>query len=164
MSLQDGMAAINLEMPPRVPRTEYSADHHWELVKQVTGFDVAYSDDPEVKANASQAFIRAWNYDFMWNILINAPEFGEVHTDMGHAVYDADGSDFREIGQALFTDPQQVLDFDPWESLGAKDHETLIRRFEEHYQKAVRENPDAVNMTGIYITLVSGLITCRWVG
>ena len=26
MSLQDGMAAINLEMPDRVPRTEYSAE------------------------------------------------------------------------------------------------------------------------------------------
>lgn len=34
MSYEDGMVAINLEMPPRVPRTEYSADGHWELVKE----------------------------------------------------------------------------------------------------------------------------------
>ena len=34
MSYQDGMAALNLEMPSRVPRTEYSAAQHWELVKK----------------------------------------------------------------------------------------------------------------------------------
>ena len=33
MSYQDGMAALNLEMPSRVPRTEYSAVQHWELEK-----------------------------------------------------------------------------------------------------------------------------------
>lgn len=37
MSFKDGMAAICLEMPDKVPRTEYSADFHWELVSKVTG-------------------------------------------------------------------------------------------------------------------------------
>ncbi len=41
MSYKDGWAALNLEMPRRVPRTEYSAPRHWELVKAVTGIDLA---------------------------------------------------------------------------------------------------------------------------
>ena len=38
MSFEDGWAAIHLETPPRVPRTEYSAAEHWELVRAVTGW------------------------------------------------------------------------------------------------------------------------------
>ena len=37
MSQKDGTAALNLEMPPRVPRTEYSAETHWALLAAVTG-------------------------------------------------------------------------------------------------------------------------------
>ena len=40
MSYEDGWAAINLEMPARIPRTEYSADSHWDLIKAVTGIEV----------------------------------------------------------------------------------------------------------------------------
>ena len=32
MSYQDGMAALNLEMPDRVPRTEYSVEKYWVLI------------------------------------------------------------------------------------------------------------------------------------
>ena len=37
MSYADGMAAINLEMPAKIPRTEYSAHFHWDLVNTVCG-------------------------------------------------------------------------------------------------------------------------------
>lgn len=37
MSCEDGWAAINLEMPPRVPRTEYSLEGHWGVLRAVTG-------------------------------------------------------------------------------------------------------------------------------
>ena len=40
MSFEDGWAAIHLQMPARVPRTEYSADFHWDLVRAVTGIEV----------------------------------------------------------------------------------------------------------------------------
>lgn len=40
MSFETGWSAINTEMPDRVPRTEYSADFHWELVKSVTGISI----------------------------------------------------------------------------------------------------------------------------
>jgi len=32
MSLSDGLAALQLQMPPRVPRTEYSVEMHYDLV------------------------------------------------------------------------------------------------------------------------------------
>ena len=37
MSLSDGWAALKLEMPPRVPRTEYSVQGHRDLIREVTG-------------------------------------------------------------------------------------------------------------------------------
>jgi hypothetical protein len=37
MSYQDGWAAIQLEMPACIPRTEYSAENHWDLIQAVTG-------------------------------------------------------------------------------------------------------------------------------
>lgn len=41
MSYQDGWAALNLEMPDRVPRTEYSVDgYHFALMRRVTGIPV----------------------------------------------------------------------------------------------------------------------------
>ena len=91
---EDGWAAINLEMPPRVPRTEYSADGHWELVAAVTGIDVDAASPQETKSKAALAFRRAWNYDFHWSTLIGGEEFGQKRTKMGHAVYAAGGEDF----------------------------------------------------------------------
>ena len=61
MSYQDGWAALNLEMPERIPHTEYSADMHWDLIKAVTGIDVGVESSPEIQAQARVAFMRAWN-------------------------------------------------------------------------------------------------------
>jgi len=96
MSYQDGWAAINLEMPERVPRTEYSVERHWDLIRAVTGIKVGVDSPPEVQAQASVAFMRAWNYDFFWSTLIGREEFGAVCTDMGHAEYAAGGVDRRD--------------------------------------------------------------------
>ena len=35
MSYEDGWAALNLEMPTRIPRTEYSVQMHWDLIRAV---------------------------------------------------------------------------------------------------------------------------------
>jgi hypothetical protein len=85
MSYQDGWDALNMRMPPRVPRTEYSLESHWELIHKVTGIDVSFQSDSETKRRASKALIKAYNYDFIWSILIHNQIFGDKHTDMGHA-------------------------------------------------------------------------------
>jgi len=158
MSYEDGWAAINLEMPARIPRTEYSAESHWDLIKAVTGIDVRVESSDEVKARAGIAFMRAWDYDFFWSTLISHGDLGEWCTDMGHAEYAAGGVDRRDTISCPFTDAEQVLSFDPWEKLGRKDRAELTQRFEDHYRHSCQAHGFGVNMTGIYITLVSGFI------
>ncbi len=158
MSLADGMAALRLEMPGRVPRTEYSAGSHWELIKAVTGIDVHYQSTAEVKGEAYRAFIKAWNYDFHWCTNIANPHLGDYYTDMGHAVYEAGGTDYRSAKESYFKCEEDVLGFDALEKLGKKDHAESVRYFNEEYDHNCANNPDGVNMVGVYITCISGLI------
>jgi uroporphyrinogen-III decarboxylase len=160
MSFQDGWAAINLEMPKRVPRTEYSAEGHWDLIKAVTGIAVTADSPKEVRTNASNLFRspKHWNYDFFWSVMVSAGDLGKWRTDMGHAVYAAGGADYNTKIQCPFADPEDVLAFDPLTQLPHEDHASIVNRFNERYRNNVKSHPDGVNMTGIYITCVSGLI------
>ncbi len=158
MSYQNGWAAMNLDMPRRIPRTEYSAESHWPLVRAVTGIEVSINSPKEIKRQAGQAFKKEWDYSFFWSTLIGSNEFGATRSDMGHAEYAAGGVDRRDTVYNLYDDPEEVLNFDPWEKLGEKDHKELIARFEAHYRANCAANPDGVNMTGTYVTLISGLI------
>ncbi|MBN1347841.1 hypothetical protein JXJ21_00380 [candidate division KSB1 bacterium] len=158
MSYHDGWAALNLDMPDRVPRTEYSVSEHWEVVSRVTGIDVRVTSPDDVKRRARQAFQRAWNFDLNWSTLIGSGEFGDIRTSMGHAEYAAGAVDWNTNIFCPFETPEQVLAFDPWEAFGQKDQLELKKRFELSYRENCRANPDSVNMTGIYVTLISGLI------
>lgn len=158
MSYEDGWAAIHLQMPRRIPRTEYSAEMHWDLIRAVTGLDVGVGTPPDVQEQAGVALMAAWNYDFFWSTLISRDEFGPTRSEMGHAEYAAGGVDWRGTTAVLCTDPQQVLAFDPWEAFGPLVHADVVRRFETHYHANVALHPFGVNMTGIYVTLISGLI------
>jgi uroporphyrinogen-III decarboxylase len=158
MSYEDGWAALNLQMPQRIPRTEYSADFHWGLLQAVTGIEVGVESSPEIRSRASTEFMRAWNYDFIWSTLISDGELGTYYTDMGHAEYMDGAEDWREAKESYFKTPEDVLAFDPLEKLGQPDKATLIQRFEAHYKVNCEKHPFCVNMSGIYITLMSGLI------
>jgi hypothetical protein len=158
MSFEQGWAAINLEMPPRVPHTEYSVTEHWDLIKTVTGIEATPDSPVEIKRRAGFALMKAWDFDFRWSTLIGNDEVGEYSTDMGHAEYAAGGVDRRDTIYCPFETPEQVLAFDPWETYGSKDKASLVKRFEDHYARQCAETPDQVNMTGVYITIVSGLI------
>jgi hypothetical protein len=158
LSYQDGWAAINLEMPARVPRTEYSAGTHWDLVRAVTGIEVSSESPDELRAKASQAFIKAWNYDFIWSVTTGRNVFGECKTSMGHATYASGGVDYNDEKSCLFTEPEEALSFDPWEKLGPRDRTEIVKAYNRHYRAGCEAYPDAVNMPGIYITLMSGLI------
>jgi len=158
MSLEDGMAALNLQTPPRVPRTEYSAEGHWALISAVTGQSVDETSPDEEREGARQEFFRRWNYDLYWATGIGGGEFGELRTSMGHAAYAAGATDLNTEISCPFETPEQVLAFDPWKAYGERDRVELVRRFEEMYAGRVDRRPDGVNMTGVYVTLVSGLI------
>jgi hypothetical protein len=158
MSYQDGWDALNLRMPGRVPRTEYSLESHWEFIRRFLGIEVTNQSDNETKRKGSLALMKAFNYDFIWSILINDDVFGEKRTDMGHAVYADGGGDFRAIGKPLFDDPEAALKMDPWELYGPIDEKKALADFNDHVRRNRAATPDLVNMTGIYVTCVSGLI------
>ncbi len=158
MSYADGWAAMNLEMPPRVPRTEYSADFHWDLVREVTGIPVNSKSPKEVQEKAAGAFQKAWDYGFVWNILIHTQALEACRTKMGHAVYAADGTDFDPEISCPFEEPEEALDFQPFDVYGRQEHGKLVEEFNRDYRRRCELVPDAVNTTGIYITLVSGLL------
>ena len=121
----------------RVPRTEYSVEGHWELIRAVTGLAVDLDSPEDIKLEAAAAFMRAWNYGLVWNTLISRDDFGGFYTDMGHAEYAAGGVDRRDTIFSPFRSPEDVLAFDPWEQFGAIDRKATSRRFEEHYRIAV---------------------------
>ncbi len=158
MSRQDGMAAIHLEMPDRVPRTEYSAESHWPLVSRVTGMTVTENSPEAERSRAAAAFRRAWEYDFNWSIRIHNGIFGDKRTTMGHAKYAAGGVDFDAEVHLLYEDPEDAFGFDPWTLYGPVDHAAEVAAFNRHYADNAAADPDAVAMTGIYTTCMSGLI------
>jgi len=151
---------MNLERPKQVPRTEYSAEGHWDLVTAVTGIKVTVDSPAELQAQAQEKFVgpEGWDFSFFWNTLIGWGEFPEYHTSMGHAVYAAGGVDFNTNIQSPFKTPEEVLAFDPLEKLGPRNKNELKKRFEEHYKAACRARPGGVNMSGVYITCISGLL------
>lgn len=158
MSYKDGMAAINLEMPDRVPRTEYSAEGHWKLIEKVTGIPVNQRSDQETKVRAQKSFMKAWNYDFRWCTYTYNEIFEGKFTRMGHAEYADEGVDLDYRISELYDDPEEALKFDPWELYGVRDKKVLTKQYEENYKNNCEYYGDAVNMTGIYVTGISGLI------
>ncbi|HQE93398.1 MAG TPA: uroporphyrinogen decarboxylase family protein [Anaerolineae bacterium] len=145
-------------MPARVPHTEYSITEHWDVIKAVTGIDVGPYSPDEVKQRGALALMEAWNFDFRWATLIGGDELAACHTDMGHAEYAAGGVDRRDTVTCPFSTVGEVLAFDPWITYGTRNQAELTRRFEEHYRRQRAETPEQVVMTGIYVTLMSGLI------
>lgn len=158
MPFAEGWMALHLEAPRRVPRTEYSAEFHWDLVHAVTGLEVGPGSGPERRAEAARAFQKAWSYDLAWSTLIGGHELGPWRTRMGHGEYMAGKEDWDPSKASPFRTPEEVLAFDPLERLPEPDTAVLRRRFEEHYRANVAFHDDLVNMTGVYITCVSGLI------
>ena len=160
MSKEAFLAAINNKPWPEVPRTEYSAAKHWELIQAVTGIDTEKHDN---RNRASQEFIKQWDISFIWSILVNTnflKERGGRVTDLGHAEYmenDSGQSDIRKIHSNPFRNPEDVYKLDPFEEYGTWEKAELVRQFEEHYTQKCASFPDAVNMSGVYITMVSGL-------
>ena len=160
MSLSDGQAALRLEAPPRVPRTEYSAHtYHFALMRRVTGLEAAPDSPREEQETMRRAFLKAWDYGLLWNVGMSSEALGGAGTDMGHAAYAEDGGDQRSPSAGgYFREPEDALAFDPEALLPPCDRQAARRKFEAGYASAAADYPDAVNMTGVYISCMSGLI------
>ncbi len=159
MSYESGMAALNLKMTDRVPRTEYSADLHWPLVKAVTGIDTAVEAG---RKRASKEFIKKWDYAFMWATPymlgehIQKSGFG---TSMGHAVFAEGGADYNNELNCPFKTVEEAFAFDPCKTYGNFDQTKLVKEMNALYLKNKEYLGDVtVTMGGTYHTLFSGLI------
>lgn len=158
MGYNEGMAALNLEMPNMIPRVEYSADTHWELVKSVTGIDVDEHSKKEIQYKASSNFVDKWDYGFYWNIYTDRKIFGDKCTKMGHAEFAAGGTDFSSEKSEYFEEPEDVFAFDFDKEFGMRNETDLINQFNEDFDNQHAKYPSCVPMTGIYVTCISGLV------
>lgn len=160
MSYELGWAALNMEMTDTVPRTEYSADNHWELIKRVTGIDTSVTEN---RSEASKVFRQAWDYSFVWSIAINRMHIASkgAVTNMGHAVYqeNAEGqSDYHDHLEIAYPDPEKALDLDIPAVYGEFQQTEIISWFEDSYAANCANTPDALNMSGVYVNPVSGIL------
>ena len=158
MSFQDAWDALHLRMPSRIPRTEYSASGHWPLIQAVTGIPVRFDSAEPVKREAAMAFERAWDFGLTWNTLTYNEVFQGRCTRMGHAVYADGGVDYDTRQFCPFADENEVYALDLYAEYGAIDLAAETQRYNQNYAAVCAAHPDQVNMTGIYVTMVSGLI------
>ena len=155
MSYKNGMAALNLEMPDIVPRTEFSVTGHYDLIKKVTGVDGL---QPGRAGEAALAITKAWEFAVNWSVMINGNGLEQWATSMGHAVYAHGGTDWNEHIGCPFKDEEEVFGFDFYEKAGAIDIGEWAGKFDAHYASQQDYYDDIVNMSGVYTTCLSGLI------
>ena len=159
MGHQDAWAALTLDMPEKIPRTEYSATEHWPLMQSVTGLQVDRNSDYGRKIEVMNAFMKAWDYGLFWNVMVINQYFKGRITNMGHGAWAVDGEDIDSTVDCPFKTPEEVLEYDPFIEIGDYQRQKLIADFEGHYQLFQTILPEVINMSGTYVSLFSGLIS-----
>ena len=99
MSRQLALDTICLRPTPRIAHTEYSMGYHTEYL-----------------AKLGQPFNDAWDIDLLWSVHDGPINWGEKGraTDMGHAVYAANGSDLHKAAPCPFSPPKVARLFPVW--------------------------------------------------
>ncbi len=154
MSRQLALDTINLKPTPRFAHTEYSLHYHTDYVSRVTG---TQPDDP----SRMRLLYDLWGIDFIfgtgdglhgdWRSLGRA-------TDMGHAVYAADGSDLRQPKESPFKTVEDVYAFDPAVEYGLPDFAAQVEAYEQHLANSCAAYPEQLMTGGYYKSMVSGAI------
>ncbi len=145
MSYRIGIDTINLRMTERVARTEYLANQ-------------AVADYYAAKY-PGRALAEILHLDYMWMTNdgpLNWGDTGRV-TDMGHAVYAADGSDYRPLQASPFAGAEDVLNFNATQEYGLPDFRELVAYYDDFY-RTLQGRHDQVVSGGYYKTIVSGAI------
>lgn len=153
MSKQRALDSINLKGATNWAHTEYSLEYHRPYLARRCG---RATDDPDLIRLAYEHF----GFDFLWSTndgLVDWAKTGRV-TDMGHAVYAADGSDQRLAAQSPFETPEEVWAFDAVAEYGLPDADEQVSAYEESIQKARVRYPNQLTTGGYYKTIVSGAI------
>jgi len=157
MSYEIGMKVMNLEMTERVGRTEYF--EHTDFIRHLTGLN-PMSPNKDEKKEAWKKFEQWADFDFRWFNNDGPKEWKDLGraTDMGHAVYQEGGIDFRDTLICPFKTPDEVLSFDAVKEYGLPDIKERANYFKQVYANVKSENPNLVLPGGYYKTIVSGCI------
>ncbi|MFH1568428.1 MAG: uroporphyrinogen decarboxylase family protein [Gemmatimonadota bacterium] len=158
MAVQTALDNIWLRPCQRWGHTEYSMNYHHRYMERVAGVP---SSHPDFARRCSDGL----QLDFHWSTndgLVNWGEAGRV-TDMGHAVYAADGSDRREPVVSPFAAAEEVWAFDAVAEYGLPDADEQVAAYERSIQAARTQFPNQLTTGGYYKTIVSGAIqTFGW--
>ncbi len=115
MSFERGWQALHLDMPDRIPHTEYVSHPEW--VKRLTGLDPRIPDEA---VEASMALVRELDYDLRWGTM-SLPGQPRL-THMGTAIWsEAIEASFHDNRVCPFETPEDVLNFDPVEVRNMQD-------------------------------------------
>ena len=158
MSYEACLCAMNLEMPDHVPRTEFSLEMHTPLLRKVSGLPLP-EGDAQMRKKAIEILHREWDFSFMWATDLGNQYYGDMFTDMGHAIYDENGKDWNANTFCPFTNTQEVLDFEPAVHFCLPSKAELTAEFNAHYLERSSQEPRQVAMVGSYTTGMSGMIS-----
>jgi hypothetical protein len=153
VSVQTALDNIWLRPSSRWGHTEYSLSYHTPYLVKRTGLP---ADSPSLLRTAQDllAFDLNWSTN---NGLVEWEQAGRT-TDMGHAVYAADGSDYRLPSASPFRSEEEVWAFDPVQEYGLPDWDEQVRAYEESIRRARQAYPEQLTTGGYYRTIVSGAI------
>ena len=154
MSRQIALDNIHLRAASRWGHTEYSLEYHKAYVRRLTGLEAK-------DAGAMQRMFEKWGVDLLWSTndgLHDGWRGRGRATNMGHAAYAADGSDFVLAEQSPFRNAQEVWAFDPAAEYGLPDFGRQVDAYEQWYCEKCEQFPDQLVTGGYYKTLVSGAI------
>ena len=159
MSRQIALDTIRLRPTPRLAHTEYSLEYHKDYIRRLTGMD-----DPDPRA--WRRMVELWAIDLNWHTddgLHSDWEKRGRTTDMGHAVYAADGSDRREAAVSPFRTPEDVWAFDAVAEYGLPDFGAQVAAYQKRMDNARLNSPEQLSAGGYYRTIMSGAIqTFGW--
>jgi hypothetical protein len=155
MSRQLALDTFNLKPTPRLGHTEYSMEYHKGYLRKVTGLDPS---DPR----CVPAFYDAWDIDMLFGtqdgLHSDWGRRGRV-TNMGHAVYAADGSDLNAASASPFTEIEDVWAFDAVAEYGLPSFRDQVRAYADFVTATRRNCPNQLVTGGYYHTIMSGAIS-----
>lgn len=153
MSKQVALDNIWLRPSSRWGHTEYSLNYHHQYLVRKTGLK---ENDPNFGRKVHEIF----QFDFLWSTNDGITNWGQKGrtTNMGHAVYAADGSDKVQPTQSPFKSEEDVWGFDAVKEYGLPDFDQQVQVYENSIQNARKAYPDQLMTGGYYRTIVSGAI------
>jgi uroporphyrinogen-III decarboxylase len=150
MSRERGLQALHLEMPDRVPETEYVSNP--KLIERITGLD---PENPDTHVAAHRAFWRIMDWDIVWRT--DSPPFPKApEAWMGSARY----SETQVLKPAThpFKTEEEVLAYDPAAEIGIPDKAETREMIERNVQATKEAMPGVVVPTGYYNTVFTWCI------